>query len=125
MSVIFYSSYPSVSITAGRLVWGIVGVIVTVRRAVTLASLLGFLLKFEVIVSKVRDWNSFPGWYPPTSKRGDFVDSFCTDVNISGSFSINACKSLSLSNFAFTASDIALLHKSSGLTESCSGTVKQ
>ena len=35
---------------------------------------------------------------------------------------MNASKSLSLSNFAFIASDIALMHKSSGLTDCCSGT---
>ena len=34
---------------------------------------------------------------------------------------MNACKSLSLSNFSFTSSGITLLHKSSGLIESCSG----
>ena len=55
MSGIFSSSSPSVSTTAGRLVWGTVGVIVAVRLAVTSASLLGFLSKVEVIVAKVRD----------------------------------------------------------------------
>ena len=50
------------------------------------------------------------------------MDIFWADVNNSGSFSMNACKSLSLSNFALTASDIALLHKSRGLTECCVGT---
>ena len=35
---------------------------------------------------------------------------------------MNAYKSLSLLNFAFIAFDIALLHKSSGLTEFYSGT---
>ena len=33
---------------------------------------------------------------------------------------MNACRSLSLSNFSFTASDITLFHKLSGLIESCS-----
>ena len=50
------------------------------------------------------------------------MDSFYTDVNISGSFSMNACKSLSLSNFAFTSFDITLLHKSRGLTDCGAGT---
>ena len=58
----------------------------------------------------------------PVSNRGALVDSFCTDVNISGNFSMNACRSLSLLNFVFTAFDIALLHKSSGLTKCFSGT---
>ena len=49
------------------------------------------------------------------------MDSFYTDVNILGSFSMNSCRSLSLSNFSFTASDITLLHKSSGLIDICSG----
>ena len=34
---------------------------------------------------------------------------------------MNAYRSLSMSNFSFTASDIILLHKSSGLIESCFG----
>ena len=55
MSVIVSSYSPLVSIAAGKLVWGIVGVIVAFRRAVTSASLLGFLSKVEVIVAKVRD----------------------------------------------------------------------
>ena len=53
MSSSFYSL--EVSAVVGRLVWGAVGVIVTVRRAVTSASLLGFLSKVEVIVAKVQD----------------------------------------------------------------------
>ena len=32
-----------------------------------------------------------------------------------------ACKSVSLSNFAFTISSIALLYKSRGLTDCCAG----
>ena len=51
-------SSPPVGVVAGRLVWGIVGVIVTARRVVTLASLSGFLSKFKVIVANVYDWNS-------------------------------------------------------------------
>ena len=48
-------SSPLISAAAGRLVWGVVGVIVAVRCAVTSASLLGFLSKVEVIVAKVLD----------------------------------------------------------------------
>ena len=58
MSAIFSSSSPPVGTVAGRLVWGTVGVIVAVWCAVTSAYLSGFLLKVEVIVAKVRDWNS-------------------------------------------------------------------
>ena len=50
------------------------------------------------------------------------MDNFCTDMSISGNFSMNVYKSLSLSNFSLIASDIAFLHKSSGLIECCSGT---
>ena len=46
-------SSPPVGAAAGRLVWGVVGVIVAVRRVVTSASLSGFLSKVEVIVEKV------------------------------------------------------------------------
>ena len=96
--------------------------IVDVQCAATSTSLSGFLSKFDVMVAKVLEWASCPGWYPLTSKRGDFVDSFYTNVNISGSFSMNAYKSLSLSNFSLTDYNIAFLHKSSGLIECCSGT---
>ena len=50
------------------------------------------------------------------------MDRFCTDVNISGNFSMNAYKYLSLSNVSLIDSDITFLHKSSGLIECCSGT---
>ena len=58
MSAIFSSSSPPVGTAAGRLFWGTVGVIVSLQRAVTSASLSRFLSKVEVIVAKVRDWNS-------------------------------------------------------------------
>ena len=87
MSLIFSSSSPPIRSVAGRWVSGTVGVIVDVRHPATSASLSRFLSKVEVIVVKVHGlWSSWPGWYPPTSKRGDFVESFCTLVNISGNF---------------------------------------
>ena len=117
-------SSPSVGVVAGRLAWGTgtVGVIVEDRRAITSDSLSGFLSKFDVMVAKVLDCVSWLGWYPLVVKRGAFVEILCADINMSGSFSMNACKSLSLSNFAFTAFDIALLHKSRGLTDYGAGT---
>ena len=48
-------SSPPVGAAAGRLVWGAVGVIVAVQRAVTSASLSGFLSKVDVMVAKVLD----------------------------------------------------------------------
>ena len=54
MSAIFSSS-SLVGTAVGRLVWGIVGVMVAVWRAVTSDSLLGFLSKVKVIVAKVHD----------------------------------------------------------------------
>ena len=74
------------------------------------------------MVANVLDGASCPGWYPSTMKRGAFVDIFWANVNNSSSFSMNAYKSLSLSNFAFTSSDITLLHKLRGLTDCSAGT---
>ena len=73
---------------------GTVGVIVEVRHLATSASLLGFLSKVKVIVAKIFGlWGICPVWgtgsgYPPTSKRGDFVESFYTWVKIAGNFSM-------------------------------------
>ena len=58
ISSIFSSSSPPVRSVAGRWGSGTVGVIVEVRHPGTSASLSRFLLKLEVIVAKVRDWNS-------------------------------------------------------------------
>ena len=91
-------------------------------RAITSASLLGFLSKVDVMVAKVLECASCLGWYPPVMKRGAFIEILCADINMSGSFSMNAYKYLSLSNFAFTASVIRLLHKSRGLTDCGAGT---
>ena len=71
-------------------------------------------------------WGTWSGWGagrldPPTSNKGTLVESFCTEVSSSGSFSIYAWMSLLWLNFSFKVSDIAFLHMSSGLMESCSG----
>ena len=89
MSSTFSSSSPPIGSEVGRWGSGIVEAIVKVQCVETSASLLGFLSKVKVIVAKVLGlWSSWIGWYPPTSKRGDFVESFCTLVNISGNFSM-------------------------------------
>ena len=127
MSLTFYSSSPPVGSVAAKWGSGTVRVIVEVRRPTTSASLSGFFSKVEVIVAKIFGlWVIWPVWgtgsrYPPTSKRGDFVNRFCTWVKITGNFYMYAWRSLSLSNFSFTASDIALLHKLSGLIKCYSG----
>ena len=79
---------------AGRWGSGTVEVIVKIRRPTNSASLSGFLSKVEVIVAKIFGlWGICPIWgtgsgYPPTSKRGDFVEIFCTWVKIAGNFSM-------------------------------------
>ena len=94
MSSIFSSSSPSVGSVTGRWGSGTVRVIVEVRRPTTSASLSGFLSKVKVIVAKIFGlWGIWPFWgtgsgYPLTSKRGDFVESFCTWVKIAGNFSM-------------------------------------
>ena len=99
-----------------------VGVIFKDRCAITSASLSGFLSKVDVMVAKILDCASCPGWYPLVVKRGAFVEIFYADVNNLGSFSIKSYKSLSLSNFAFTFSDITVLHRSRGMTDYGAGT---
>ena len=82
MSLIFSSSSSPVRSVAGRWGSGTVRVIVEARRLATSASLSGFLSKVKVIVAKIFGlWDIWPVWgtssgYPPTSKRGDFVERF-------------------------------------------------
>ena len=96
---------------------GTVGAIVEDQRAITLASLSGFLSKVDVMVVNIMDCVSCPGWYPLVVKRGAFVKIFYANVNNPGSFSIKSYKSLSLWNFSLTSSNITVLHKSRGLTD--------
>ena len=91
---IFSSSSPLVGSVVGRWGSGTVGAIVEVRRPTTSASLSGFLSKVEVIVANIFGlWGIWLVWgtgsgYPPNSKRGDFLEIFCTWVKIVGNFSM-------------------------------------
>ena len=68
----FRSGSPSVGAVAGRSSWGIgsVGAIMEDRFPITLASLSGFLLKFDVMVATIGGWAPYPGWCPLDMKIG-------------------------------------------------------